>query len=63
MVAQGQLQEWTEHSHTDLWKSKTSREIKKSFEHLQKLYRFLKLGGFGSEIKPAVTPILVLNYK
>jgi hypothetical protein len=28
---QGQLQEWTEHSHTDLPKSETSRDIKKSF--------------------------------
>ena len=28
---QGQLQEWTEHSHTDLPKSETSRYIKKSF--------------------------------
>ena len=30
-LVQGQLQEWTEHSHTDLWKSETSRDIKKSF--------------------------------
>jgi hypothetical protein len=30
-VIQGQLQEWTEHSHTDLPKSETSRDIKKSF--------------------------------
>ena len=28
---QEQLQEWTEHSHTDLPKSETSRDIKKSF--------------------------------
>ena len=28
---QGQQQIWMEHSHTDLWKSETSREIKKSF--------------------------------
>ena len=30
-LKQGQLQIWTEHSHTELWKSETSREIKKSF--------------------------------
>ena len=30
-LAQGQLQEWTEHSHTDPPKSETSRDIKKSF--------------------------------
>ena len=34
---QGQLPEWTEHSHTDLWKSETSRDNQKiistSFEH------------------------------
>jgi hypothetical protein len=30
-LSQGQLQEWTEHSHTDLPKSETSRDIKKSF--------------------------------
>ena len=30
-LEQGQLQEWTEHSHTDLPKSETSRDIKKSF--------------------------------
>ena len=29
-LGQGQLQEWTEHSHTDLPKSETSRDIKKS---------------------------------
>ena len=39
--------------HTDLWKSETSREIKKlsyvsSFEDLQKLYWFSKLEGRGS---------------
>ena len=48
--------------YSDLWKSETSREIKKnisaSFEHLQKLNWFSKLGGRGSKIKPA-TPILV----
>ena len=52
--------------HTDLWKPETSREIKKiilaSFEHLQKLYWFSKLGGWGSKIKPTM-PILVLMYK
>ena len=52
--------------HTDLWKSETSREIKKiilaSFEHLQKLYWFSKLGGQGSKVKPAM-PILILMYK
>jgi hypothetical protein len=30
-MIQGQLQEWTEHSHTDLPKSETSRDIKNSF--------------------------------
>ena len=30
---QGQLQEWTVHSHTDLGKFETSRDIKKSFEN------------------------------
>ena len=34
--------------HTDLWKSETSREIiLVSFEHLQKLHWFSKLGGWG----------------
>ena len=28
---QGQLQIWTERSHADIWKSETSREIKKTF--------------------------------
>ena len=28
-LKQGQLQIWREHSHTDLWKYETSREIKK----------------------------------
>ena len=49
--------------HTDLWKSETSRYQKiilTSFEHFKKLYKFLKLGGCGSNIKPA-TPILVLK--
>ena len=45
--------------HTDLWKSETSREIKKiilaSIENLQKLYWFSKLGGWGSKIKPATS--------
>ena len=48
--------------HTDLWKSETNQDIKKtiliSCEHLQKLYWFSKLWGRGSKIKPA-TPILV----
>jgi hypothetical protein len=30
VLVQGQLQEWTEHSHTDLPKSETSRDIKKN---------------------------------
>ena len=30
-LGQGELQKWTEHSHTDLPKSETSRDIKKSF--------------------------------
>ena len=51
--------------HTDLGKSETSREIKKiilvSFEHLQKLHWFSKLGWWGSKTKLA-TPILVLMY-
>ena len=35
VVSQGQLQEWTEHSHTDIPKSETSRDIiLTSFEHL-----------------------------
>ena len=38
--------------HTDLWKSKTIREIKKillaSFEHIEMLYWFSKLGGCSS---------------
>ena len=60
---QGQLQIWTErHSRTDLWKSETSGEIKKLFEHLWKLYWVSNLEGRGSKIKPA-TPILVLKYK
>ena len=29
LLVQGQLQEWTEHSHIDLPKSETSRDIKK----------------------------------
>ena len=36
--------------------------ISTSFEHLKKKYKFSKLGGCDSIIKPA-TPILVLNYK
>ena len=52
--------------HTDFRKSETSRGIKEifltSFEHLEKLYKFSKLGGCGSNIKPAA-PILVLKYK
>ena len=36
---QGQLQEWTEHSHTDLWKSETSRDIKKSFLHRLNIFK------------------------
>ena len=38
-VAQGQLQEWTEHSPTDIWKFETCRDNKKiistSFEDLK----------------------------
>ena len=38
-LMQGQLQEWTEYSHTDLWKFETSRDNQKiistSFEHLK----------------------------
>ena len=48
--------------HTDLWKSEISREIKKSFEHIQKLHWFSKLGDGGSKIKPAM-PILILMFK
>ena len=60
---QGQLQIWPEHhSHTDIWKSETSEEIKKAFEFLEKLYRFSKFEGRGLKIKPA-KPILVLKYK
>ena len=36
---QGQLQEWTEHSHTDFPKSETSRDIKKSFEHHLNIFK------------------------
>ena len=38
-LSQGQLQEWTEHSHTDLPKSETSRDIKKSFEHHLNIFK------------------------
>ena len=46
---------------TDFRKSETSRDIKKYFELLSKLYKFSKLGGCGSKITPA-TSILVLEY-
>ena len=39
IYGQGQLQEWTEHSHTDLPKSETSRDIKKSFEHHLNIFK------------------------
>ena len=54
-IKQGQLQEWTEHSHTaQIFENlKPVEMIKKSF---QKLYKFSKLGGCGSNIMP-VTPI------
>ena len=42
------------------WRYK--KNVLTSFEHLYKLYKFSKLGGFGSKIMPA-TPILVLEYK
>ena len=38
-ISQEQLQEWTEHSHTDLLKSETSRDIKKSFEHHLNIFK------------------------
>ena len=37
----GQLQIWTEHSHTDLWKSETSRYIKNHSNIIFKSYGFL----------------------
>ena len=52
--------------HTDFRKSETSRGIKEifltSFEHLEKLYKFSKLGGCGLKSKPDM-PILLLKYK
>ena len=55
MIKQGQLFE-------NLKPVEKSKNHLASFEHLQKLYRFSKLGGRGSKIKPA-TRILILTFK
>ena len=60
-VYQGQLQRWTEHT-TLIFENLKPVEKKIKIEHLQKLYWFSKLGGWGSKIKPAML-ILVLMYK
>ena len=52
----------TPHWSLKIWNQERYQKIiLASFEHLQKLYWFSKLGGWGSKIKPA-TPILILMY-
>ena len=63
LTDQGQRQEWTEHStliFENLKPVQISNFILSSFKHLQKLYKFSKIGGCGSKIMHA-TPILVFQ--